>query len=83
MYDDGLRFDCIFVDPPRKGCSKQTIDTLINLGSKKIVYISCGPSTLARDLAILSSHYEVKKVVPVDMFPNTYHCETIALLVRK
>ena len=83
LYDDGIRFDCIFVDPPRKGCSKQTIDTLINLGSKKIVYISCGPSTLARDLAILSSHYEVKKVVPVDMFPNTYHCETIALLVRK
>ncbi|MGN1398909.1 MAG: 23S rRNA (uracil(1939)-C(5))-methyltransferase RlmD [Erysipelotrichaceae bacterium] len=83
LLEEGVHFDCIFVDPPRKGCSKQTIDTLLSLNSPKIVYISCGPSTLARDLALLKDNYDIKEIIPVDMFPNTYHVETVVLLSHK
>jgi len=83
LMNQGIRFDAIIVDPPRKGCSKETLEYLVSLNSPKIVYVSCNPSTLARDLAILKEDYNVKIIQPVDMFPNTYHCETIALLVRR
>lgn len=78
----GIHFDCIFVDPPRKGCSTETIKTLIELNSEKIVYISCQPSTLARDLAILKEYYNIEMIQPVDMFPQTYHVETVCLLFK-
>lgn len=83
FYKENRKFDFLFVDPPRKGCSKEAIDTMIKFNAGKIVYISCNPSTLARDLAILKDYYFVELIQPVDMFPQTYHCETIALLVRK
>ncbi len=83
FQNENIHFNCIFVDPPRKGCSNETIQTLINLQSDKIVYISCQPSTLARDLMMLKEHYNIEKIQPVDMFPQTYHVETVCLLSRK
>ncbi len=80
---DNVKFDVIFMDPPRKGSTKEFLDALINIRPKKVVYISCNPVTLARDLKYLLNDYEVKKVIPVDMFPHTSHVETIVLLILK
>ena len=77
------KIDVVFVDPPRKGCDKKFIDSLIKLSPKKVVYISCNPSTLARDLSFLKERYDIVEIQPVDMFPHTYHVETIALLHLK
>lgn len=82
LLKEGKHFDCIIVDPPRKGCSKQTIQTLIDLNSEKIIYVSCDPSTLARDLALLKEHYSIEVIQPVDMFPQTYHVECVVLLSK-
>ncbi len=79
MKSKGKVFDCVIVDPPRKGCSQQMIDTLLAFEARKIVYISCNPSTLARDLALLKEDYNIEQILPVDMFPNTYHVETVVL----
>jgi len=76
-------FDVAFVDPPRNGCDQKFINALMQTSPKKIVYISCEPSSLARDLKILSQKYDVIKVQPVDMFPQTYHVETILFLKLK
>ena len=73
----------VFVDPPRKGLDEQFIKTLLELKPKKIVYISCEPETLARDVALLLEAYEIKSIQPVDMFPMTFHCETIVSLCLK
>ena len=75
--------DIIFVDPPRKGVDRKAIAVIKKMLPKKIVYISCNPVTLARDLSYLTDLYNVNKVVPVDMFPNTSHVEVISLLERK
>lgn len=76
--------DIIILDPPRKGCEKELIPEIIRLSPKKILYISCNPTTLARDLSLFDqSGYETVEVQPIDMFPQTYHIETIALLVPK
>lgn len=77
------KIDVIFVDPPRKGVDRKAIAVMKKLSPKKIVYISCNPVTMARDLSYLNDLYEVKKVVPVDMFPNTAHVECVALLEKK
>ncbi len=82
-HQEGIHFDVVIMDPPRKGSDKQFLGTLLNAQPKKIVYISCEPSTLARDLKILSSNYEIKKAIPVDMFSQTFHVETIVLLCLK
>lgn len=74
--------DVIFVDPPRRGIDKKAIAIMKKINPKKIVYISCNPVTMARDLSYLSDIYEVKKVIPVDMFPNTAHTECVCLLER-
>ena len=76
-------FDVAFIDPPRGGCDKRFINSLMDFAPEKIIYISCNPATLARDLKILSENYEVKKVQPLDMFSNTYHVETVCLLTLK
>ena len=81
-YKEGILFDVVFMDPPRKGSDEKFLDILKKTHPKKIVYISCNPSTLARDLKYLSSDYEVKRVIPFDMFPNTEHVETVVLLTR-
>lgn len=75
--------DCIIVDPPRKGLDNKTITSLKEIQSKKIIYVSCDPMTLARDIKLLSDIYEVLEYTPVDMFPNTYHVETVCVLTPK
>lgn len=75
--------DVVFIDPPRKGCEQKVLDTLLDVKPKKIVYISCNPATLARDIKILQNKYELGKIQPVDMFPYTSHIETIAVLNNK
>ena len=75
--------DVVFLDPPRKGCDKTALDTLLQIEPKKIVYVSCNPATLARDLKILEEKYEIKGISICDMFPFTHHAEAIAKLDLK
>lgn len=75
--------DIVFLDPPRKGSDEKTIQTLLNVKPKKIVYISCNPATLVRDIRMLEEKYEVKKVQPIDMFPYTKHVECVSVLELK
>ena len=75
--------DVIIVDPPRKGLDNTTIDNILIVEPKKIIYISCNPATLVRDLKLLEEKYEIDKIQPVDMFPYTTHTETIAILKFK
>lgn len=75
--------DTIITDPPRSGMDKKTIDIINKFLPNKIVYISCEPMTLARDIKLLSESYEVDRVKLFDMFPNTYHVESVCLLKRK
>ncbi len=78
-----IKPDVVFIDPPRKGCDKVAIETLIKIQAKKIVYISCNPATLARDLTKLKEQYKIEEVQPVDMFPFTSHVECCALMCLK
>lgn len=75
--------DIMVVDPPRKGCDKSLLDLILKILPEKVVYVSCDCATLARDLNILKNLYEIKKIQPVDMFPHTYHVETVCLLSKK
>jgi 23S rRNA (uracil1939-C5)-methyltransferase len=77
-----IRADIVVVDPPRKGCDSSLINTLIFLNPEKIVYVSCNPKTLARDLKLLESDYKITKIATVDMFPNTLHVESVVKLTR-
>jgi 23S rRNA (uracil1939-C5)-methyltransferase len=78
------RYDVIVMDPPRKGSTPEFLEGVKRIAPRKVVYVSCDPVTLARDLALLSDSYQVEKVQPVDMFPNTMHVETVvALSLRK
>ncbi|MFC0523653.1 23S rRNA (uracil(1939)-C(5))-methyltransferase RlmD [Pontibacillus salicampi] len=80
----GLRPDVIVVDPPRKGCDESLLNAMIQMQPEKIVYVSCNPSTLARDLRILEDGgFETQEVQPVDMFPQTGHVECVSHLRRK
>ena len=79
----GEKFDVVFMDPPRSGSSRKFIDSLATADPKKVVYISCNPETLARDLDMLvKKGYKVKKICPVDMFPHTNHIECVVLLSK-
>ena len=76
--------DVVFMDPPRAGSTEEFLTAVKTLGPKKVVYVSCNPATLARDLEFITRNgYEVKKIQPVDMFPFTDHCETVVLLTAK
>ena len=78
------KVDIVFMDPPRSGSTKEFIDSVHALKPRKVVYISCNPETLARDLEIfVKKGWEVKKIQPVDMFPYTEHVETVVLMARK
>ena len=82
--NEDVKPNVVFVDPPRKGCDKVFLETIVEMNINKVVYISCDPATLARDLKYLTDNgYEVKKVQPVDMFPHTSHIENVALLELK
>lgn len=83
LAEHGESADVVFTDPPRAGCSKQFLHALLALSPKRIVYISCNPETLARDLYFLTKNgYEAKKIQPVDMFPFTKHIEVVVELAR-
>ncbi len=83
LYDEGIRPDCIILDPPRKGCCGDCISVVSEMSPDKIVYVSCDPATLARDLAIFDEKgYFTKNAIPVDMFPRTSHVETVCLMSR-
>lgn len=81
LVEDGNRPDIVILDPPRKGSDEKTLSAILTASPEKIVYVSCNPSTLARDLKFLCGNgYTLKQVVPVDMFPNTEHVETVVML---
>jgi 23S rRNA (uracil1939-C5)-methyltransferase len=71
------------LDPPRAGLHPKLVDRIIQKGAPRIVYTSCNPATQARDLNLLKSHYQIQVIQPVDMFPQTYHIETVVALERK
>jgi 23S rRNA (uracil1939-C5)-methyltransferase len=76
--------DVICVDPPRKGCDTKCLETILEIRPDKVVYVSCDPATLARDLRILADGgYQLQKVRPVDQFGHTVHVETVVLLARQ
>lgn len=84
-YNEGIVADVIVVDPPRKGCELSLLETMIKMNPERIVYVSCDPATLARDLKVLAQGgYSLELVQPIDMFPMTVHVETVVklLLVR-
>lgn len=84
LAEAGKKIDVVFMDPPRSGSDEKFLSSVLKLLPKKIVYISCGPETLARDLEYLreSGKYEVRAICPVDLFPFTEHVENVCLLTR-
>lgn len=78
-----IKPDVIFVDPPRKGLDDITINNLLKINPKKIIYISCNPASLVRDLKKLEEDYDICKIAPVDLFPYTSHVECVAVLQLK
>lgn len=83
LYGRGIRADVVVLDPPRKGCDESLLHLLAKMQPKRIVYVSCNPSTLARDLKYMDAHgYMTVEAQPVDMFPWTGHVETIVLIQR-
>lgn len=82
--DQGQEYDIVFVDPPRKGLDKLSIDSVGKIGPKKIVYISCNPATMARDCKLFNEYgYELGSIQPVDMFPYTHSIEAVTVLEKK
>ncbi len=84
MDDSGDKVDLVFMDPPRAGSTPEFISSMIALNPEKVVYISCSPDSLARDLELITKGgYKVKKAVPVDMFPFTRSIETVVCLTKR
>ncbi len=75
--------DVLVVDPPRSGLDDAMLSCILRSKIKEIIYVSCNPATLGKNLAVLSSRYEVEKIQPVDMFPHTPHVESVVSLKRK
>lgn len=83
LVREGYHPDAVLIDPPRKGCERPVLDALLACGAKRLVYVSCNPSTLARDVRVLvDGGFRFVYAQPVDMFPQTAHVETVALLTR-
>ncbi|MBC2080681.1 23S rRNA (uracil(1939)-C(5))-methyltransferase RlmD [Listeria booriae] len=83
-FKQGIKADVLVVDPPRKGCDDALLQTILKMKPKRVVYVSCNPATLARDMLVLTEGgYEAKMVQPVDMFPQTTHVECVTVLERK
>ena len=84
LYQQGERFAAAVLDPPRKGCAPEVLNTVHRMRIPKLVYVSCNPATLARDLGILKDMgYRTDSIQPIDMFPQTYHVESVATLTRE
>jgi 23S rRNA (uracil1939-C5)-methyltransferase len=80
----GIRADVVVVDPPRKGLNADAIEALVRFAPRRIVYVSCDPATLARDVALLKKKgYALKNAMAADLFPRCAHVETICLLIRE
>ena len=75
--------DIIITDPPRAGMHEDVVKQIINASPEKVIYISCNPSTQARDISLMSEYYMVTRIQPVDMFPHTHHVENVILLEKK
>ena len=83
LVEENAKFDAIILDPPRKGCTQEALDYTIKLAGSLIIYVSCNPSSLARDMKYLHENgFETEYIQPVDMFPHTYHIESVALIKR-
>ena len=83
LYKQNIKADIVILDPPRKGCGKEVIDTIINMAPGRLVYVSCNPSTLARDIKLLEdSGYKLEKTQPLDQFSWSVHVETVVLITR-
>jgi len=83
LYKKGIKADIVIIDPPRKGCEESVLKTIKEMNPRKIVYVSCNPSTLARDLRILQEGgYSINEIQPVDMFPHSVHVEAVTLLIK-
>ena len=83
LAEKGEKINVVFTDPPRAGCSKEFLNSLVKLSPERVVYVSCNPDTLARDLDFLRKNkYSVEKIQPVDMFPHTKHCEVVCSLKK-
>ncbi|MEW6623950.1 MAG: 23S rRNA (uracil(1939)-C(5))-methyltransferase RlmD [Bacillota bacterium] len=83
LLKDGVYPDIVVVDPPRKGCHPGLLDCILDIRPQRVIYVSCNPSTLARDLKRLASEYTIDIVQPVDMFPHTVHVECVIGMQRK
>ena len=84
MTKEGVKANKVVLDPPRKGCEKETLEAIVQLSPEKVVYVSCNPSTMARDVKhLVENGYEVVEVQPVDMFPFSGHVETVVSLSHK
>ena len=83
MVKDGEVFDVIVVDPPRTGLDERFIDAILESNVKRIIYISCNPSTLAKNLNRLTAKYQVNSMIPLDMLPKTAHVEVVTTLTLK
>jgi 23S rRNA (uracil1939-C5)-methyltransferase len=75
--------EVMVIDPPRAGMHQDVLSRVLEIGAERIVYVSCNPATLARDLALMQEHYHIAEIQPVDMFPHTYHVESVVKLSRK
>ena len=84
VAEESEKPDVVFMDPPRAGSDEKFLSSLIKMSPKTVVYISCNPETLARDLAYIdkNSTYKIQKIQPVDMFPHTAHVECVVLLTK-
>lgn len=83
IKENNFKTDILILDPPRSGLFKGMIEDINKINPKKIIYVSCNPITLARDLEQLRETYNINQIQPIDMFPNTYHCESVTVLERK
>lgn len=83
LLKSNINPNAVIVDPPRKGLDEKTIENFNNLKLEKLVYVSCNPATLARDLSILQKEYEIKSITPIDNFPYSSHVETVVTLNKK
>jgi 23S rRNA (uracil1939-C5)-methyltransferase len=72
----------LIIDPPRVGMHKDVVKQVLELGVERIVYVSCNPATLARDIGMMADGYRLIEVQPVDMFPHTHHIEAVARIVK-
>jgi len=82
-HQECIKADAIIVDPPRKGCDIKLLETIVEMKISKLIYVSCDPATLARDLKYLINHgFAIEEVQPVDMFPQTFHVECVTLMSR-